>query len=148
MAEYAGAIHRILAVIIDHIILAVVTIIIAIPLGLSSMVFSMARPDPFAMAANAVSWIAFGIVAVIIWILYFPYFESRSGQTPGKRVMGIKVTKENGKALTFGDALIRTVFRIIDFLPVAYIIGLIVILVSQKKQRIGDMAAKTIVVKA
>lgn len=147
MAEYAGALHRILAIIIDHIILGIVAIIIAIPIGLSTL-FSIGRINPFTMAANMVSWIFFGIIVFVIWILYFPYFESTTGQTLGKKVMGIKVVKENGRNLTFGDALIRTVFRVIDFLPAAYIVGLVVILVSQKRQRIGDMAAKTIVVRA
>ncbi len=147
MAEYAGVLHRILAVIIDHVILGIVALIIAMPLGFSTMMFSVASVNPMAMAANMFSWMAFGVVIFIIWLLYFPYFESKTGQTLGKKVMGIKVTKEDGKALTFGDALIRTVLRIIDGLG-GYVLGLIVILVSQKKQRIGDMAAKTIVVKA
>jgi len=148
MAEYAGVLHRILAVIIDHIILGIVAFIIAMPLGVSAMTFSAAGMNPMAMAANMMSWVVFGALILIIWLLYFPYFESTTGQTLGKRVMGIKVTKEDGKKLSFGDALIRTVLRIVDALPFAYIIGLIVIMVSQKKQRIGDMAVKTIVVKA
>jgi len=79
--------------------------------------------------------------------LYFTYFEGSSGQTLGKKALGIKVVKENGNKLTYGDAFIRTILRIIDSIG-AYLLGLIVILVSQKKQRIGDLAAHTIVVKA
>jgi uncharacterized RDD family membrane protein YckC len=147
MTKYAGVLHRILAVIIDTVILGIVALVIAIPIGVSAL-FSAGPVNPFMMAANVATWIAFGTIIVVIWLLYFPYFESTTGQTLGKKVMGIKVVKENGKKLTFGDALIRTIFRIIDMLPAAYIIGLIVILVSEKKQRIGDMAAKTIVVMA
>ena len=145
MAEYAGLMHRSLAITIDHIILGIIAIIISMPIGLSTL-FSTDKISPFMMLANMFSWI--GAIVVVISILYFLYFESTTGQTLGKRMVGIKVVKENGKKLSFGDALIRTVFRIIDMLPVAYIIGFIVILVSQKKQRVGDVVAKTIVVKA
>jgi uncharacterized RDD family membrane protein YckC len=144
MAEYAGLMHRSLAITIDHIILGIIAIIISMPIGLSTL-FSTDKISPFMMLANMFSWI--GAIVVVISILYFLYFESTTGQTLGKRIIGIKVTKEDGKKLTFGDALIRTVFRIIDGMG-AYILGLIVVLVSKKKQRIGDMAAKTIVVKA
>jgi uncharacterized RDD family membrane protein YckC len=150
MAEQAGVLHRTLAVVIDHIILAIVTLIIIAPLGLLNtglMNPGIMYMNPGAWAMNGLSIMAMIAVVVVLWILYFPYFESRSGQTPGKKVMGIKVVKENGKTLSFGDALIRTVLRIIDWLPAAYIVGLVVILVSKNKQRVGDMAAKTIVVR-
>lgn len=147
MAEYAGILHRILATIIDHAILAVITLVIAIPFGISTAFMTMGA-DPMAAMAAAASWMTFIVISALVWLVYFPYFESTTGQTLGKKVMSIKVTKEDGKKLTFGDALIRTVLRIVDALPAAYVIGLIVMLVSQKKQRIGDMAAKTIVVKA
>ena len=108
----------------------------------------MTGADPIAAMAAAASWVTFIVISAVIWLVYFPYFESTTGQTIGKKVMSIKVVKEDGKKLTMSDAIIRTVLRIVDALPTAYIIGLIVMLVSQKKQRIGDMAARTIVVKA
>jgi uncharacterized RDD family membrane protein YckC len=149
MADYASAGSRIAAIIIDTIILMVIMAIIALPLGLSAWMFSM-MTDVTAMLdlwANAAILGTFAVINAIIWILYFSYFESTSGQTPGKRAMGIKVTKENGKKLTLGDALVRTILRIIDGLAF-YILGLIIILVTEKKQRLGDILARTIVVKA
>jgi uncharacterized RDD family membrane protein YckC len=129
MADYANLGSRIVAIIIDLIILSLVVVIIALPLGL--------------LAGLS----AFMVLNVLVWLLYFTYFEGTSGQTLGKKIMGIKVVKENGDQPSFMDALIRTILRIIDGIAF-YLVGFIVILVSEKKQRLGDMAAGTIVVEA
>jgi uncharacterized RDD family membrane protein YckC len=73
--------------------------------------------------------------------------EGSSGETLGKRLLRIKVVKENGKPLTYVDAFVRTLLRIVDGM-FAYLIGFIVIVATDKKQRVGDMAAGTIVVNA
>jgi len=141
MANYASVGSRIAAIIIDSIIILIVSGIIAIPLGVSAtLVSSMGSPMNFAFIGT------FAVLNFVLWILYFTYFEGSSGQTLGKKALGIKVVKETGKKLTYTDAFIRTILRIIDSIG-AYILGLIVILVSQKKQRIGDLAAHTVVVK-
>ena len=149
MVEYANVLSRAIAVVIDHILLLILTIIIAIPFGLSTAMFSMMAnfANPLAAMSNIALWATFGVIIFVIWILYFAYFESSSGQTPGKKLVNIKVTKENGGKVTLEEALLRTILRIIDGLAL-YLLGFIVVLVSEKKQRLGDMAAKTIVVKA
>ena len=149
MADYASPASRIVAIIIDTIILMIIMVIIALPLGLSAFMFS-AMTDVTSMMnmwANAAAWSIFAIINAIVWLLYFTYFEGKTGQTPGKKAMNIKVTTEDGKQPTFAEALIRTILRIIDGLFL-YLLGLIIILVTEKKQRLGDVLAKTIVVKA
>jgi uncharacterized RDD family membrane protein YckC len=149
MADYASPASRIVAIIIDTIILFVIMAIIAIPFGLTTYLFGM-MTDATAMMnmwANAAMWGGFLVINIIIWLLYFTYFEGTTGQTPGKRMMNIKVTREDGNKAMFADALIRTILRIIDGI-FFYILGLIIILVTEKKQRLGDILAKTIVVKA
>lgn len=82
-------------------------------------------------------------------ILYFTIFEAYvGGQTPGKMVVKIKVVKENGAPCDLVGALIRNIMRIIDQLPFLYLLGLIIIATSDKNQRLGDMVANTLVVKA
>jgi uncharacterized RDD family membrane protein YckC len=149
MAEYANVLSRAIAVIIDHILLLILTVIIAVPFGLSTAMFSMMTnfANPLAAMSNIALWTTFGIVILIVWILYFAYFESKSGQTIGKKLVNIKVTKEGGGKPTLEEALLRTILRIIDGIAV-YLLGFMVVLVSEKKQRLGDIAAKTIVVKA
>ncbi len=146
MPKYAGVVNRIVAIIIDTIILMVIASIIAIPFGLSAMFFSqMTTGGAITNFLTSGLFSTVGLVNFVLWILYFTYFEGTSGQTLGKKAMGIKVIKERGK-LTYSDAFIRTILRIVDAIGF-YILGLIVVLVSKKKQRIGDLAAHTIVVK-
>jgi len=59
----------------------------------------------------------------------------------------VKVVKEDGSPCDFGSALVRSILRIVDSLPAIYILGIILIAATEKKQRLGDMLAKTIVVK-
>lgn len=146
MANLASAGSRIVAVIIDSIILLIIAAIIAMPLGLSamSMVPTNAALD---MQTLFPLFSSFGLLNLVAWLAYFTYFEGTSGQTPGKRIMGIKVVKDGNKKMTIPDAFIRTILRIIDSLFV-YLVGLISVVVTEKKQRIGDMAAGTVVVRA
>jgi uncharacterized RDD family membrane protein YckC len=144
MADYAGLGSRAVALIIDYIILGIVIWVIALPFGAAAL-FSMRGPR-YPMAFSGAVVLAVSAIGIIIWLLYFTYLEGTSGQTLGKRVISIKVTKETGESLSFVDALIRTLCRIIDMLPTLYIIGIILILVTEKNQRIGDLAAHTIVV--
>jgi len=146
MADYANLGSRIVAIIVDLIILSLVMVIITLPFGLLAGLSVMGNPAQL-FAARSAFFVSFMVLNVLVWLLYFTYFEGTSGQTLGKKIMGIKVAKENGDPPSFMDALIRTILRIIDGIAF-YLVGFIVILVSEKKQRLGDMAAGTIVVEA
>jgi uncharacterized RDD family membrane protein YckC len=63
-------------------------------------------------------------------------------------VLKIKVVREDGSPCGIVPAIIRNILRIVDGLPFLYIIGMILISRSSKKQRLGDSVAKTVVVKA
>jgi uncharacterized RDD family membrane protein YckC len=67
------------------------------------------------------------------------------GQTPGKKVMKIRVVKIDGYQASFGDYLIRWVFRIIDT-SFAGVIGLVSMIISKNNQRLGDIASGTAVI--
>jgi len=62
-------------------------------------------------------------------------------------VVGIRVVMSDGSRPGMMIALIRTLFRIIDSLPTLHIVGILVILVSTEDQRLGDIAAGTIVIR-
>jgi len=68
------------------------------------------------------------------------------GQTFGKRLMKIKVVKIDGYQASFGDYLIRWIFRLVDILSNSGIVGLISIVVSKNNQRLGGMASGTAVI--
>jgi uncharacterized RDD family membrane protein YckC len=83
-----------------------------------------------------------------IGIVYFIVMEALKGATVGKMAMGLRVVKAaDGSAISWMESIIRNILRIVDALPFLYIIGMILIAVTAKKQRVGDLAAGTIVVK-
>jgi len=80
-------------------------------------------------------------------VLYYVLLEGYLGQTIGKMVFGIEVVREdNGEVPGLGGATIRTLFRLVDGL-FSYLVAFISVLISGKNQRLGDMAAHTLVVR-
>ncbi|HEY1419978.1 MAG TPA: RDD family protein [Candidatus Dormibacteraeota bacterium] len=92
------------------------------------------------------------LIAIIgSFVVIFGYFwvsESLwSGQTIGKKVFRLRAVGDRGEPLTFMQAGIRNIVRIVDFLPYAYGVGLVVLFANGRGKRLGDLAAGTIVVK-
>ena|SRR5215218_2347631 len=88
-------------------------------------------------------------VIMVAWALYY-YFalESGAGQTVGKRLMKLRVVRSDGTPAGMREVAIRTLLRVIDGLLV-YLVGLIVMLVTgERRQRLGDLAAGTVVADA
>lgn len=90
------------------------------------------------------------LIIILLFLLgwgYFALFEFfSSGSTPGKRMLGIRVIQDNGRSLTFLSSMVRNLFRIIDFLPSFYLLGIILIFFHPRYQRIGDIAGGTVVI--
>jgi uncharacterized RDD family membrane protein YckC len=85
------------------------------------------------------------------FIVVFGYFWISealfSGQTLGKRAFRLRVVGDRGEPMTWVQAGIRNVIRIVDFLPYGYGVGVIVLFANGRGKRLGDLAAGTIVVK-
>lgn len=84
----------------------------------------------------------------LLGFAYYAFFEGRLGATIGKMAVGLKVVKTDGNPCDLQSAAIRTVLRIVDALPFAYLIGVISIWVTERNQRLGDLVAQTIVIRA
>lgn len=83
---------------------------------------------------------------VIEW-LYPVLFEVFSrGQTPGKKLLKISVIKDDLSPVTLGASMVRNLLRTVDFLPLFYLVGLVTMLSNQRFQRLGDLAAGTLVI--
>jgi len=94
-------------------------------------------------------WSRISIIMLFIlpYAFYSLLFETLlEGQTLGKRLVKIKVVKIDGYQASFGDYLMRWLFRLVDIESNSGVVGLIAIVVSQKTQRLGDMAAGTAVI--
>jgi hypothetical protein len=89
-------------------------------------------------------------VTLVLFALYNGYFILFewlwNGQTPGKRLLHIRVIKRGGYALRFFDTLLRNLLRVVDFLPFFYGVGLASLLFTRDSQRLGDLVAGTLVV--
>ena len=82
------------------------------------------------------------------WILYHLLMEVfNRGQTIGKKVMSIQVVRADGREPAFSDNLLRSIFMIIDSMLCMGVVASVLIVSSEKKQRFGDMAANTTVVR-
>ncbi len=94
------------------------------------------------------------IAGMVITIGYFLFTQGYSiasewlwrGQTLGKRVLRLRVVDARGLRLTFGQVALRNLLRFIDGLPLFYLVGGIAALASRRGQRLGDLAADTLVV--
>ncbi|HME91547.1 MAG TPA: RDD family protein [Myxococcaceae bacterium] len=69
------------------------------------------------------------------------------GQTPGKRLIGIRVVSDDGSAVSVLQSAVRNLCRIVDFLPVFYAFGLMTMLITRENRRLGDLLAGTILVR-
>ncbi|HEY6451626.1 MAG TPA: RDD family protein [Steroidobacteraceae bacterium] len=85
--------------------------------------------------------------ALLLYLLYHPVLELlMHGRTPGKRIAGVRLVTQRGGLPGAGAILMRNVFRLLDAMPFAYLVGLTSCMINAQHLRIGDMAAGTVLV--
>ena len=135
----AGIGSRFLAIAIDTLIQ------IALYL-LTGLIFLLLLPEGFSIFRFLGPAIAIFIGFAIYWG-YFALFEIIwKGQTPGKRVAGIRVIKESGRPINAFEAIGRNLMRAVDLLPGLYGVGLVCMMLNKQSRRLGDFVAGTVVV--
>ena len=87
-----------------------------------------------------------GVAFLTVWGYFIIGEAAGAGRTPGKRRAGIRVVRQDGSRIGLVDAIIRNLLRLVDVLPGSWSVGVVSILVTRKAQRLGDLAAGTIVV--
>lgn len=136
--QYVGVGRRFVATLVDFILYLIVFVIVGIALGHAQA------------SAGSASVSLTGTPAFLVDVLFFLYyivFEAVLGGTVGKMLLGIRVANVDGSRIGWGASIIRNILRIIDALPFFYLLGAILIWTSPQKQRLGDRAAKTVVVR-
>jgi uncharacterized RDD family membrane protein YckC len=88
------------------------------------------------------------ILYLLLNMAYFVIMERLTGATLGKIVMGLRVAKLDGEPYGWGAVLLRNVLRIIDGLPLLYLVGIVSIAATEQNQRLGDLAARATVIRA
>ena len=128
----AGLGSRIVAQLTDGLIKGGSSLLLVLVLGTDSVATSVAIA-----AITLLMFFGYETVFEILW----------SGRTPGKRSAGIRVVMADGSPVTFMAAVVRGLLRIVDFLPGLYGVGAVLVFSTKKNQRLGDMAAGTIVIR-
>ncbi len=127
----AGLSARVLAFLVDALIRLLLLVMLATLLGRVGGLGSMLL-----------------LVSVFLLEWFYPVlFELLPGSaTPGKRLLGLQVTMDNGLPVTAGASVLRNLLRAADFLPSGYALGLLTLLLRRDFKRLGDVAAGTLVV--
>lgn len=131
----AGPVTRALAVSVD-----VIVVLVAIVALMQMMIpLAIISADSYA-AAQALGyftlWIGYGVALEWAW----------KGRTIGKRIFRLRVMDAAGLRLTFPQILTRNLLRFVDMLPGFYLLGGVVMMLNGREQRLGDLAANTVVV--
>ncbi len=143
----AGYGSRLMAGLLDYFI--VVSLMILAGLGI-------------ALFLGAIGWIHAGLrewiasIAAAIYTVssffifwgYFIFFEMVwNGQTPAKRVLGLRTIREGGFELGFFASVARNLVRIADMVPLFYLVGFVSMISNKKRKRLGDFVAGTLVIR-
>lgn len=139
----AGIGSRFVALLLDHILQAGALIAIAL------VFIAVAAAEGNRAQRTYSSWFFAGVgfgIFLLIWGYYALFEAFWHGQTPGKRVMKLRVIKDSGRQITLFEALARNLLRFVDYLPSLYLTGVITMLANKRNKRLGDLAAGTLVV--
>jgi uncharacterized RDD family membrane protein YckC len=145
--QYQGVAIRFVALLIDGIILGIIGYILIFLFAASAITVDTSTG---AVSIGPAYYAAVALV-IVIELLYFTLLLGRYGQSVGMMAVKIKVVSEaDSGPITYGAAFIRTILLYIDQIPyvIPYLLGAILIWTSDKKQRLGDRVAHTVVVKA
>jgi uncharacterized RDD family membrane protein YckC len=139
---YATLRDRFLALLID---LAIFCVFFFPITKLVKGVWLMASSDHF-WQFGWIIWDPLCLIFLLVIFAYYVVLEGLFGRTIGKLAMGIKVVLKNGEAPGLQKALLRNLLRLVDGLPAFNILGVILILVTKERTRVGDIVAGTRVV--
>lgn len=143
--EPAGLGSRFVARVVDTLLWAAVVLLLALV-----AVFILANLERLPAGSWAQGILGAVLVALLygLMLAYDIVFELRwNGQTPGKRLAGIRVQRDGGGPIDFRSSCIRNLLRPVDMVPVFYLLGALVIFLNRRRQRLGDLAAGTMVIR-
>ena len=129
--------RRVGAALLDIVILSVAFAAVSVVAGGAT-----AGDGELSLGLEGQSALAFAAIV----LAYFFVGEAAGGRTPGKQLLGLRVVRTDGTPAGPGPILVRTLLRIVDQLPILYLVGFVVMLVTGRQQRLGDLAAQTHVV--
>lgn len=148
--EVAGVGSRVVAAIVDYIVLSVIYVVLlfASAFGAAALGDLARRAFPGTLTGEIVSNVVAAVLLLVMFLGlwgYFILFEVMwNGQSPGKRMMGLRVVRTGGRPVTFIASLVRNLLRPVDLM---LFIGVLIMLMNRASRRLGDYAAGTLVVR-
>ncbi|MCX7789369.1 MAG: RDD family protein [Chloroflexaceae bacterium] len=138
----AGAASRCLAATVDTLLILLLQIV------LGMLALFLGALEQVSAEAGSIVFAVWSLLAFVLVWGYYLFFELLwSGQTPGKRLIGLRVLREGGRPIDFSASAVRNLVRAVDFLPFAYGLGVLVMFADRRARRLGDLAAGTLVVR-
>lgn len=141
----AGIGSRGAAAAIDTLISIAMLVVLALLMGFAASYAGL----KFTKLSPSTAWIMAAYVIaqfVVIWGYYVVFEGIWDGQTPGKRIMKLRVVRDGGFSVTFGASAVRNLLRVVDAFGV-YLVAIIVALMNGSRKRLGDIVAGTFVIK-
>jgi uncharacterized RDD family membrane protein YckC len=139
----AGIGSRFIALMVDYLICGAALLFLL-------LVFAVILPGILAFSKISAQW-ATAFIILLLFLLqwgYFTLFEAFwNGRTPGKRVARIRVIQRSGRAIGLFESMARNLVRYVDQIPFFYAVGVITMFSTKQHQRLGDLAAGTLVVR-
>jgi uncharacterized RDD family membrane protein YckC len=136
--ETAGLGSRFTAQLVDLLVLAAMMAALGlVAFGIATLTGATTTATLVLVVVGFLLFWAYWIVPEALW----------SGRTLGKRLLRLRVVDARGGPLTVGQAIVRNLLRIVDFLPSSYAVGAVVMFASPRNQRLGDLVAGTVVVR-
>jgi uncharacterized RDD family membrane protein YckC len=138
----AGIGSRFIAAILDFLVQGGFLLAVGIVLGVV---------NGFGADDGETDYVAAAVFTIAFFLTFFFYdvlFEVRSrGRTLGKRWTGLRVVRTGGRPVNLVTSVVRNVLRLVDILPSFYALGMLSIFVTRRNQRLGDIAAGTLVIR-
>ena len=149
--ELAGLGSRFLAVILDMLIQIICALLLLWGMAALAIRFSAGESLRTSVPSRTVESLAIAVLVLLAFVIFFGYFimfeVAWNGQSPGKRLVGIRVVRDGGFPIDFISSLVRNLIRIVELGLGFYAISAISTLLSAQNKRLGDFAAGTIVVR-
>lgn len=139
--DVAGIGSRFLAALIDHLIIGLLLALSCTGVSLAANVADLGFDAVIVLSL-------FGIGIYLSLCAYYIFFETVwNGQTPGKRMIGLRMVRVGGRPIGFLGSATRNIIRLADFLPVLYGLGVLVMFIDKRSRRLGDLAAGCVAVR-
>jgi uncharacterized RDD family membrane protein YckC len=139
--DIAGIGSRFLAALIDHILITMILSFSCIGLTIVAVQLDLGLDESLVLGL-------FVLGVYLSLCAYFIFFETVwNGQTPGKRLVGLRMVRVGGRPLGFFGSAVRNFIRLADFLPILYGLGVMVMFIDKRSRRLGDIAAGCIAVR-